>query len=208
MFLFSTEKLKWFYENEDTNYRRPIMFPDNNSHIIEYCQIKITKNINIMVDSEFRSLLKKYKLFVKKEEVYYDQDKYLLKFYFPTTKEKTQISKINIFTTSTNATSNFSNSYEITFDKDFYQLKLVSKKCRKMYHMVFAIYGTKYYLIENLDSYSSLPKKFPFQIYSNMEGKFHLKILDTQQAKNYINKEKEDETGVFFDDNDPRNLSK
>ncbi|CAG8496427.1 13912_t:CDS:1, partial [Gigaspora rosea] len=62
MFLFSTEKLKWFYENEDTNYRRPIMFPDNNSHIIEYCQIKITKNINIMVDSEFRSLLKKYKL--------------------------------------------------------------------------------------------------------------------------------------------------
>ncbi|CAG8528237.1 10827_t:CDS:1, partial [Gigaspora rosea] len=47
-----------------------------------------------------------------------------------------------------------------------------------MYHIVFAIYGTKYYLIERLDSYSSPPKKISFQIYSDMEGKFHLEILD------------------------------
>ncbi|CAG8756196.1 11109_t:CDS:1, partial [Gigaspora rosea] len=78
MFLSFTEKLKWFRKNEYINYRYPMMFPDNNRHIVEYRQIKITKDINIMVDSKFRSLLKNYKLFIKKEEIYYDQDKYLL----------------------------------------------------------------------------------------------------------------------------------
>ncbi|CAG8816606.1 553_t:CDS:1, partial [Gigaspora rosea] len=53
MFLSSTEKLKWFHENKDTNYHCPMMFPDNNGHIIEYRQIKITKDINIIVNSEF-----------------------------------------------------------------------------------------------------------------------------------------------------------
>ncbi|CAG8626114.1 10281_t:CDS:2, partial [Gigaspora rosea] len=42
------QKLKWFRKNEYTNYRRPMMFPDNNGHIVEYRQIKITKDINIM----------------------------------------------------------------------------------------------------------------------------------------------------------------
>ncbi|CAG8802870.1 20577_t:CDS:1, partial [Gigaspora rosea] len=46
-------KLKWFRKNEYINYRCPMMFPDNNGHIVEYRQIKITKDINIMVDSEF-----------------------------------------------------------------------------------------------------------------------------------------------------------
>ncbi|RIB08146.1 hypothetical protein C2G38_2045404 [Gigaspora rosea] len=82
------EKLKWFRENKDTNYHRPMMFPDNNGHIVEYRQIKITKDINIMVDSKFRSLLKNYKLFVKKEEIYYDQDKYLLELLFPNHKRE------------------------------------------------------------------------------------------------------------------------
>ncbi|CAG8802405.1 34334_t:CDS:1, partial [Racocetra persica] len=34
-----TANLMWFRENENTNYRRPIMFPDNDRHITEYTQI-------------------------------------------------------------------------------------------------------------------------------------------------------------------------
>ncbi|CAG8730957.1 14312_t:CDS:2, partial [Gigaspora rosea] len=37
----------WFHENEKTNYHCPMMFLDNDGHIVMYLQIKITKD-NIM----------------------------------------------------------------------------------------------------------------------------------------------------------------
>ncbi|CAG8830226.1 22560_t:CDS:2, partial [Gigaspora margarita] len=73
--------------NENTNYRCPLCFPDNEGHIVKYLYIKITKRINILVDKRFRPLLKTKKIFIKNNELHYEHDKYLLELLFPYKRE-------------------------------------------------------------------------------------------------------------------------
>lgn len=82
------EKIWWFRDNDQQNYRKPIMFSDNEGHITEYLYIKITKQINIMVDKHFKPTLKNHKIFLKNNELYYTQDKYLLELLFPQHKRE------------------------------------------------------------------------------------------------------------------------
>ncbi|CAG8785202.1 13793_t:CDS:1, partial [Racocetra persica] len=55
-----TANLTWFRENENTNYRRPIMFPDNDGHITEYTQIKLSNKQNALLDRKHRDFLKQH----------------------------------------------------------------------------------------------------------------------------------------------------
>ncbi|CAG8785592.1 28082_t:CDS:2, partial [Racocetra persica] len=48
----------WFRENENTNFRRLIMFPDDEGHITEYIQIKLSDKQNALLDKECREFLK------------------------------------------------------------------------------------------------------------------------------------------------------
>ncbi|CAG8617045.1 5756_t:CDS:1, partial [Cetraspora pellucida] len=36
--LTKNEKFWWYRDNENMNYRRPLMYPDDNGHITEYIQ--------------------------------------------------------------------------------------------------------------------------------------------------------------------------
>ncbi|CAG8760975.1 19737_t:CDS:1 [Racocetra persica] len=56
----------WFRENEKTNYRRPIMFPDNDGYIIEYTQIKLSDKQNALLDRKHREFLKQHKFVLDK----------------------------------------------------------------------------------------------------------------------------------------------
>ncbi|CAG8700464.1 17433_t:CDS:2 [Racocetra persica] len=40
------------HQNENTNFRRPIMFPDDEGHITEYIQIKLSDKQNALLDKE------------------------------------------------------------------------------------------------------------------------------------------------------------
>ncbi|CAG8492158.1 36878_t:CDS:1, partial [Racocetra persica] len=57
----------WFRENNNTNYRRPIMYPDNDGHITEYTQIKLNNKQNALLDRKHRDFLKQHKFVLDKE---------------------------------------------------------------------------------------------------------------------------------------------
>ncbi|CAG8782932.1 35056_t:CDS:1, partial [Racocetra persica] len=59
--------LTWFRENKKTNFRRPIMFPDNEGHITKYIQIKLSDKQNVLFDKERREFLKQYKFVLDKD---------------------------------------------------------------------------------------------------------------------------------------------
>ncbi|CAG8848373.1 18373_t:CDS:1, partial [Racocetra persica] len=55
----------WFRENENTNYRRPIMFPYDD-HITEYIQIKLSDKQNALLDKNRQEFLKQHKFVLNK----------------------------------------------------------------------------------------------------------------------------------------------
>ncbi|CAG8798070.1 18835_t:CDS:2, partial [Racocetra persica] len=63
----------WFKENKKTNFRRPIIFPDNEKHITEYIQIKLNNKQNILLDKEHQEFLKQYKFVLDKDNNIIDE---------------------------------------------------------------------------------------------------------------------------------------
>ncbi|CAG8804891.1 18451_t:CDS:2, partial [Racocetra persica] len=65
--LSKKEQFWWFRrENENTNYRRPFMFTDDEEHITEYIQIKLSDKQNALLDKERRDFLKQHKFILDK----------------------------------------------------------------------------------------------------------------------------------------------
>ncbi|CAG8836355.1 27970_t:CDS:1, partial [Racocetra persica] len=54
-------------ENENINFRRPIMFPDDEGHITEYIQIKLSDKQNVLLDKEHQEFLKRHKFVLNKD---------------------------------------------------------------------------------------------------------------------------------------------
>ncbi|KAF0364117.1 hypothetical protein F8M41_013906 [Gigaspora margarita] len=71
--LSKKEEFWKFRDNEKQNYRKPVMFPNNDSQITEYLQIKVTKERNFFIDKKYKSLIKNYKLNLDKENNIFDE---------------------------------------------------------------------------------------------------------------------------------------
>ncbi|CAG8733908.1 12339_t:CDS:1 [Cetraspora pellucida] len=54
------EKIWWYRDNENMNYRRPLLFPDDDGHITEYIQVKITKDKKFLIELENKPLIKQF----------------------------------------------------------------------------------------------------------------------------------------------------
>ncbi|CAG8539040.1 33054_t:CDS:2, partial [Racocetra persica] len=86
------EKIKrmdhtWFRENENTNFRRPIMYPDDEGHITEYIQIKLNDKQNVLLNKERREFLKRHKFVLDKANIVEETTKeYLLELLYPEAK--------------------------------------------------------------------------------------------------------------------------
>ncbi|CAG8773005.1 15934_t:CDS:1, partial [Dentiscutata heterogama] len=52
---------------------RPLMCANENGHIVEYLQLKITKKINILIDQEHRANIKQYKFYLKDDKIVSDK---------------------------------------------------------------------------------------------------------------------------------------
>ncbi|CAG8783545.1 32113_t:CDS:1 [Racocetra persica] len=80
----SNSNLTWFRENEKTNYRRPIRYPDNDGHIIEYTQIKLSNKQNILLDRKHRDFLKQHKFILDKDNNIIEETskEYLLELFY------------------------------------------------------------------------------------------------------------------------------
>ncbi|CAG8489441.1 34459_t:CDS:1 [Racocetra persica] len=77
----------WFRENENTNFRRPIMFPDDERHITEYIQIKLSNKQNALLDKERREFLKQHKFVLDKANIVEETTKeFLLELFYPEAK--------------------------------------------------------------------------------------------------------------------------
>ncbi|CAG8820133.1 4792_t:CDS:1, partial [Racocetra fulgida] len=78
--------LTWFRENENTNFRRPIMYPDDDGHITEYTQIKLSSKQNALLDRKHREFLKQHKFILDKENniIKETSKEYLLELLYPT----------------------------------------------------------------------------------------------------------------------------
>jgi hypothetical protein len=77
-------KVQWYRESKITNYRRPIMYPDKNGHITEYTQIKISSEVNILLDRKYRDLIKQHKFRLdKNNNIVNDSSIFLLKLLYP-----------------------------------------------------------------------------------------------------------------------------
>jgi len=70
--LGENEKLWWYRDNANQNYRRPLMCADENGHIVEYLQLKITRKINVLIDQEHRANIKQYKFYLKDGKIVSD----------------------------------------------------------------------------------------------------------------------------------------
>ncbi|CAG8771583.1 10927_t:CDS:2, partial [Racocetra persica] len=64
--LSKKEQFWWFRENDNTNFRRPIMYPDNDGYITEYTQIKLNDKQNALLDRKHREFLKQHKFVLDK----------------------------------------------------------------------------------------------------------------------------------------------
>ncbi|CAG8801467.1 996_t:CDS:1, partial [Racocetra fulgida] len=78
----------WFRENENTNFRRPIMYPDDDGHITEYTQIKLSSKQNALLDRKRREFLKLHKFILDKENniIKETSKEYLLELLYPEAK--------------------------------------------------------------------------------------------------------------------------
>ncbi|CAG8714247.1 22390_t:CDS:2, partial [Racocetra persica] len=63
----ASSKIKNKEENKNTNFRRPIMFPDDEGHITEYTQIKLSDKQNALLDRKYRDFLKQHKFILDKD---------------------------------------------------------------------------------------------------------------------------------------------
>ncbi|CAG8728378.1 2217_t:CDS:2, partial [Cetraspora pellucida] len=73
MFLY-TKNQTWFKENEQTNYRRSIYYPDDNKKITEYIQIILMpKQQKILFDKDQRSFLKEHEFVIGKDKSIVDK---------------------------------------------------------------------------------------------------------------------------------------
>ncbi|CAG8461474.1 19654_t:CDS:1 [Racocetra persica] len=59
----------WFRENKNTNFRRPIIFPDDEGHITEYIQIKLSDKQNTLLDKKYQKFLKQNKFVLNKDNI-------------------------------------------------------------------------------------------------------------------------------------------
>jgi len=85
------EKIWWYRDNENMNYRRLLLFPDDNGHITEYIQVKITKDKKFLIDLENKPLIKQFYFIFENKTIIDKKTKIsLLKILYP----KTNIDKI------------------------------------------------------------------------------------------------------------------
>ena len=72
--------LTQFRENENTNYRRLIKYPDDDGHITKYTQIKLNDKQNALLDRKHREFLKQHKFVLDKNNNIIEETskKYLL----------------------------------------------------------------------------------------------------------------------------------
>ncbi|CAG8739514.1 9393_t:CDS:2 [Racocetra fulgida] len=75
-------------KNENTNFRRPIMYPDNDGHITEYTQIKLSSKQNALLDRKYWEFLKQHKFILDKENNIIEEisKEYLLELLYPEAK--------------------------------------------------------------------------------------------------------------------------
>ncbi|CAG8740437.1 8764_t:CDS:2 [Cetraspora pellucida] len=66
--LIKKTNLTWFRENEKPNFRRPIMYSDDNEHITEYTQIKLSDKQNALLNKDQRPFLKKHEFVLDKDQ--------------------------------------------------------------------------------------------------------------------------------------------
>ncbi|CAG8840319.1 17071_t:CDS:1, partial [Cetraspora pellucida] len=101
--LTKNEKFWWYRDNENMNYRRPLMYLDDDGHITEYIQVMITKDKKFLIDLSYKSLIKKHKFIIEKENIIDEKTKIpLLKLLYP----EANIDKIK-----------FKNEYKLDFHK-------------------------------------------------------------------------------------------
>ncbi|CAG8725542.1 1065_t:CDS:1, partial [Cetraspora pellucida] len=83
--LIKKTNLTWFKENKNTNYRRPMMYPDDNGHITEYTQIKLSNKQNALLDRQHREFLKQHKFVLDKNNNIIEETskEYLLELLYP-----------------------------------------------------------------------------------------------------------------------------
>ncbi|CAG8784566.1 12591_t:CDS:1, partial [Cetraspora pellucida] len=73
-------------DNKNMNYRRPLLFPDDDGHITEYVQVKITKDKKFIVDLENKPLIKQFYFINENKNIIDKKTKIsLLKILYPNT---------------------------------------------------------------------------------------------------------------------------
>src|ERR1043165_1589257 len=82
--LSKKEQFWWFRENENTNYRRPIMYHEYD-HILEYTQIKLSDKHNALLNKQRRNFLKQHKFVLDKDNNIIEENskEYLLELLYP-----------------------------------------------------------------------------------------------------------------------------
>ncbi|CAG8704428.1 4042_t:CDS:1, partial [Cetraspora pellucida] len=83
-----TKNQVWFRENDQTNYRRPIYYSDDNKKIIENIQIMLSKQQKILFDKDQRPFLKEHEFVIGKNKNIVDKvsGEYLLELLYPEVK--------------------------------------------------------------------------------------------------------------------------
>ena len=88
----------WWQDDFQSNFRRPIMYPDNEGHIVEYLQVKVLRktkkgkdenfkeNQNFLVDKEFKNIIKSHKWYKKETDIVDEDDNYFVNHMFPDIK--------------------------------------------------------------------------------------------------------------------------
>ncbi|CAG8753418.1 32372_t:CDS:2, partial [Racocetra persica] len=86
--LSKKEQFWWFKENENTNYRRPFIFTDDEGHITEYIQLKLSDKQNALLDKEHREFLKRHKFVLDRASNIIEETtkEYLLELLYPEAK--------------------------------------------------------------------------------------------------------------------------
>ena len=88
----------WWQDDSQSNFRRPIIYSDNEGHIVEYIQVKVLRttkkrkdenfkeNQNFFVDKEFKNIIKSHRWYKKETEIVDENDNYFVNHMFPDIK--------------------------------------------------------------------------------------------------------------------------
>src|SRR5437868_13091266 len=88
----------WWQDDSQSNFRRPIIYSDNEGHIVEYIQVKVLRttkkrkdenfkeNQNFFVDKEFKNIIKSHRWYKKETDIVDENDNYFVNYMFPDTK--------------------------------------------------------------------------------------------------------------------------